>query len=45
MKRNLGMQISNPLSFAKNKLKDMENGSTLYYTAWNGQGLFIKENN
>jgi hypothetical protein len=49
MKRNLkhhvdGMQTGVPLPFAEKKLKDMENGSTLFYTALNGQCLFIKEN-
>lgn len=49
MKRNLkfnvdGMQMSDPLPFAEKKLKDMENGSTLYYTAWNGHNLYVKEN-
>lgn len=49
MKRNLkhhvdGMQMGSPLPFAEKRLEDMENGSTLFYTAMNGQCLFIKEN-
>ena len=48
MKRNLqhhvdGMQTGVPLPFAEKKLKNMENGSTLFYTALNGICLFIKE--